>query len=256
MEKDDIHIINLRKTAAKLEEAREALKKIVSNGRKVLFVSTKIQAKNILKESIKDIDMPFISERWPGGLLTNFSTIRKTVKKMQLIDKMKNDGTFGTFSKREKLQIDRKREKLDKIFGSISDMMRLPGALFVIDVKKEHIAVKEARKLGIPVFGMVDTNSNPINIDFPIPSNDDSSTSIKKILEYVVSSIEEGIKQRVSDKEKEGLPKKDTAAEDAKLTKKARITKKADNKQEELSKKIEKSDDDTKNDSVEQEVNK
>jgi small subunit ribosomal protein S2 len=193
MERNGIHILNLYKTAAKLEEANEALKKIVASGRKVLFVATKKQAKDIVAEKAKEINMPYITERWPGGMLTNFITIRKAIKKMASIDKMKKDGTFDTLSKKEKLQISRLREKLEKNLGSIADMSRLPAAIFVVDVISEHIAVKEAKKLNIPVFAMVDTNSDPRPIDYVIPSNDDASKSIDMILSIVSEAIKDGI---------------------------------------------------------------
>ena len=200
-EKNGIHIINLYKTSAKLEEACEALKKIASTGRKVLFVATKKQAKDIVSELMKDINMPFITERWPGGMLTNFVTIRKAVKKMTSIDRMKKDGTFETLSKKERLQINRNRAKLEKNLGSISDMTRLPGAKFIVDIKRENIAVKESQKLKIPIFAMVDTNSDPRDIDYPIPANDDASKSIKKILMIIVDAIKEGLELRKNEKD-------------------------------------------------------
>ena len=200
-EKNGIHIINLYKTSAKLQEACEALKKIASTGRKILFVATKKQAKDIVSELMKDINMPYITERWPGGMLTNFVTIRKAVKKMASIDRMKKDGTFETLSKKERLQVDRNRSKLEKNLGSISDMTRLPGAIFVVDVKREIIAVKESQKLKIPIFAMVDTNSDPRDIDYPIPSNDDASKAIKKILTTVVGAIKKGLELRQEEKE-------------------------------------------------------
>jgi len=201
MERDGIHIINLYKTAAKLEEAVNALKKIVISGRKILFVATKKQAKDIVAEKAKGVDMPYITERWPGGMLTNFVTIRKAVKKMVAIDRMKKDGTFETLSKKEKLQVDRLRGKLEKNLGSISDMSRLPGAIFVVDTLNEKISVKEAQKLKIPIFAMVDTNSNPDEVDFIIPSNDDASKSIEKILSVVCNAIQEGLDVRKMEKE-------------------------------------------------------
>ena len=192
MERNGIHIINLYKTAAKIEEANEALKKIAASGRKILFVATKKQAKDIVAEKAKAANMPYITERWPGGMLTNFVTIRKAVKKMATIDKMKKDGTFMTLSKKERLQVDRLRAKLEKNLGSIADMSRLPAALFVVDIKAEHIAIKEAQKLNIPVFAMVDTNSDPREVDYVIPSNDDASKSIDKILTLVTAAVIEG----------------------------------------------------------------
>ena len=201
MERNGIHVINLYKTAAKLEEANEALKKIAASGRKVLFVATKKQAKDIVADLAGKVNMPYITERWPGGMLTNFVTIRKAVKKMSSIDRMKTDGTFETLSKKEKLQVDRLRAKLEKNLGSIADMTRLPGAIFVVDTMREHIAVKEAKKLNIPVFAMVDTNCDPKPIDFVIPANDDASKSIEAIMGSVVTAITEGLSDRKTDKD-------------------------------------------------------
>ena len=203
MEQNDIHIIDLNKTSVQLDKAAAALKQIAKSGRKILFVATKKQAKEIVAEKIGNVNMPYVIERWPGGMLTNFPTIRKAVKKMTSIDKMEKDGTFDHLSKREKLQISRQRAKLEKNLGSIKDLSRLPAALFIIDVMKEHIAVKEAKALGIPVFAMVDTNSDPTPIDFVIPCNDDASTSISYILDYVTASISEGLNERKAEKEKE-----------------------------------------------------
>ena len=200
MERNGIHVINLYKTAAKLEEANEALKKIAASGRKILFVATKKQAKGIVAEKVSAVNMPYITERWPGGMLTNFITIRKAVKKMSAIDRMKKDGTFNTLSKKEKLQVDRLRAKLEKNLGSISDMTRLPGALFIVDVMREHIAVKEAQRLNIPVFAMVDTNCDPRAIDFVIPANDDAGKSIEIILASVTAAISEGLTERKAEK--------------------------------------------------------
>lgn len=214
-ERNEVHIIDLYKTSAKINEASSALKKIAASGRKILFVATKKQAKDIVAEKAKSVNMPYITERWPGGMLTNFVTIRKAVKKMSGIDRMKQDGSFNALSKREKLQINRQREKLEKNLGSISDMTRLPGALFVIDVKKEHIAVAEAQKLNIPIFAMVDTNSDPRPIDFVIPANDDASKSIEKVLSYLIDSIAEGLAERKAGKEKVRI-EKDTAKPSAK----------------------------------------
>ncbi len=199
MERNGIHIIDLNKTAAKLNQACTAIEKIAASGRKILFVATKKQAKEIVEDQLKPLNMPYITERWPGGMLTNFVTIRKAVKKMTSIDKMMTDGTFDTLSKRERLQITRQRAKLEKNLGSIADMNRLPGALFVIDINKEHIAVREAQLLNIPVFAMVDTNSDPEKVDFPIPSNDDSSRSIKVILDHVSEAIKDGLSARKKD---------------------------------------------------------
>jgi small subunit ribosomal protein S2 len=201
MERNGIHIINLYKTSSKIQEATKALNKIAQSGRKILFVATKKQAKDIVSEMAKKVKMPYITERWPGGMLTNFVTIRKAVKKMTSIDRMKKDGTFETLSKKEKLQVDRLREKLDKNLGSISEMTRLPGAVFIVDIKREHIAIKEAQKLKIPIFAMVDTNSDPRDVDFAIPANDDASKSIRKILSIVVESIKEGLSERQKLKE-------------------------------------------------------
>jgi small subunit ribosomal protein S2 len=190
MERNGIHIISLYKTVAKIEEASEALKKIAASGRKILFVATKKQAKDIVSNSAQKVKMPYITERWPGGMLTNFVTIRKAVKKMAAIDRMKKDGTFETLSKKERLQVDRLRAKLEKNLGSINDMTRLPGALFVVDIKREHIAIKEAQKLKIPIFAMVDTNSDPREVDYVIPANDDATKSIDKIMSLVVDAVE------------------------------------------------------------------
>jgi len=201
MERNGIHIINLYKTAAKLEDAVNALKKIVLSGRKVLFVATKKQAKDIVAEKANSVNMPYITERWPGGMLTNFVTIRKAVKKMNAIDRMKSDGTFETLSKKEKLQVDRQRAKLEKNLGSISDMTRLPGAIFVVDTLNEKISVQEAQKLKIPIFAMVDTNSDPNDVDFIIPANDDASKSIEKILDIVCNAIQESLDERKNEKE-------------------------------------------------------
>ena len=200
MERNGIHIIDLYKTQAKLEEAAVALKNIAKEGKKVLFVATKKQAKQVVEDRATSVGMPYVIERWPGGMLTNFPTIRKAVKKMAAIDKMATDGTFDNMSKREKLQITRQRAKLEKNLGSIADLNRLPSALFVVDVLKEHIAVAEANRLGIPVFGIVDTNSNPDNVDFVIPANDDASKSIDIILNTVCEAIKEGIEERKIEK--------------------------------------------------------
>ncbi len=207
MERGGIHIIDLHKTVAKLDEACSALKQIAKSGRKILFVATKKQAKDIVAERVQQINMPFVTERWPGGMLTNFPTIRKAVKKMASIDKMATDGTFDNMSKREKLQITRQRAKLEKNLGSIADLTRLPAAMFIIDIVKENIAVKEAKRLSIPVFAMVDTNSDPNIIEFPIPANDDASKSISLIIDKVCQAIAEGLEERKMEKEKEGAAK-------------------------------------------------
>lgn len=200
MERNGIHIIDLNKTVAKIDEAAAALKQIAKSGKKILFVATKKQAKQIIADKASAVGMPYVIERWPGGMLTNFPTIRKAVKKMNTIDRMTKDGTFDNLSKREKLQITRQRAKLEKNLGSIVDLTRLPAALFVVDVMKEHIAVSEANRLGIPVFAMVDTNSDPSNIDFLIPANDDASKSIEIILEALCDSIAEGLEERKIEK--------------------------------------------------------
>jgi small subunit ribosomal protein S2 len=207
MERNGIHILDLNKTQRKLAEATDAMAKIAGSGRKILFVATKKQAKETVSETAKALNMPYITERWPGGMLTNFVTIRKAIKKMTNIDKMKADGTFNTLSKRERLQVDRQRAKLEKNLGSIADMSRLPAALFIVDVMREHIAVAEARNLGIPVFAMVDTNSNPHLVDFVIPSNDDATKSISLIMETVSSGIREALSNRKEEKEKSGNDK-------------------------------------------------
>ncbi|SKB54768.1 small subunit ribosomal protein S2 [Salegentibacter holothuriorum] len=201
MERNGIHIINLYKSAAKMQEAGDALAKIAASGRKILFVATKKQAKEIVAEQAEKANMPYITERWPGGMLTNFVTIRRAVKKMASIDRMKKDGTFNTLSKKERLQVDRLRAKLEKNLGSISDMSRLPGALFVVDITREHIAIKEAQKLNIPIFAMVDTNSDPREVEYVIPSNDDASKSINKVVSYVADSIVDGLSERKASKE-------------------------------------------------------
>ena len=200
MERNGIHIIDLYKTVAKVEEAAAALKSIAKSGKKVLFVATKKQAKQVIADKATSVGMPYVIERWPGGMLTNFPTIRKAVKKMTAIDKMIKDGTFDNLSKREKLQVTRQRAKLEKTLGSIADLNRLPAALFVVDVLKERIAVAEANRLGIPVFAMVDTISDPSNIDFVIPANDDASKSIEIILDTVCSAMAEGIEERKAEK--------------------------------------------------------
>ena len=216
MERNGIHIINLYKTAAKIEEANEALKKIAASGRKILFVATKKQAKDIVAEKAAAANMPYITERWPGGMLTNFVTIRKAVKKMATIDKMKKDGTFMTLSKKERLQVDRLRAKLEKNLGSIADMSRLPAALFVVDIKAEHIAIKEAQKLNIPVFAMVDTNSDPREVDYVIPANDDASKSIEKILSLVTAAVIDGLSNRNA--EGEAAPEMDAEVAEEEVT--------------------------------------
>ncbi|HOW09422.1 MAG TPA: 30S ribosomal protein S2 [Bacteroidales bacterium] len=207
MERNGIHIIDLEKTIVKLDEAASAMKHIARSGKKILFVATKKQAKEIVAEKVKQVNMPYVTERWPGGMLTNFPTIRKAVKKMGSIDKMTTDGTFANLSKREKLQVTRQRAKLEKTLGSIVDLTRLPSALFIVDVCKEHIAVREAKRLGIPVFAMVDTNSDPSDIEFPIPANDDASKSISLIVGILCQAIEEGLNERKLEKDKEPAQK-------------------------------------------------
>ena len=221
MERNGIHIIDLHKTVAKVDEAAEALKQIAKSGKKVLFVATKKQAKQVVADKASSIGMPYVIERWPGGMLTNFPTIRKAIKKMASIDKMTNDGTFDNLSKREKLQITRQRAKLEKTLGSIVDLTRLPSALFVVDVMKEHIAVREANRLGIPVIGMVDTNSDPSNIDYVIPANDDATKSVEVILAAICEAMNEGLQERKAEKVDaeaagEAAPKKDRKAKAAK----------------------------------------
>ncbi len=225
MEKNGIHIIDLHKTIVKLEEAAVAIKQIAKSGRKILFVATKKQAKDIVAERIKNVNMPYVTERWPGGMLTNFPTIRKAVKKMSTIDKMATDGTYDVLSKREKLQVARQRAKLEKNLGSIADLTRLPAAMFVVDIVKENIAVREATRLNIPVFAIVDTNSNPNLVDFPIPANDDASKSIDLIVSYLAEAIEEGLSERKLEKDKETTAK-DKKVKDAKDAKEAAAIKK------------------------------
>lgn len=202
MERNGIHVIDLNKTTAKLDEASAAMKQIAKSGKKILFVATKKQAKEIVAERSKSVNMPHVTERWPGGMLTNFATIRKSVKKMSTIDKMNTDGTYSNISKKERLTISRVREKLEIQFGSIVDLTRLPAALFIVDITKEHIALAEARKLNIPTFGIVDTNSNPNLVDFPIPANDDAAKSIALIMDVVVNAIKEGLSERKVEKDK------------------------------------------------------
>jgi small subunit ribosomal protein S2 len=199
-EKKGIHIIDLNKTSAKLEEAANAMKSIARGGKKILFVATKKQAKDIVADKVKPTGMPFVTERWSGGMLTNFATIRRTIKKMATIDRMKTDGTFENMSKRERLQVMRQREKMEKNLGSVVDLTRLPSALFIVDIVKEHIAVAEARKLSIPTFAIVDTNSDPTLVDFPIPANDDATKSIELITDVMIQAINEGLEERKNDK--------------------------------------------------------
>jgi small subunit ribosomal protein S2 len=230
MERNGIHIIDLYKTVAKVDEAAEVMKNLARSGKKILFVATKKQAKQIVADKATSVGMPYVIERWPGGMLTNFPTIRKAIKKMTTIDKMTKDGTFDNLSKREKLQITRQRAKLEKMLGSIIDLTRLPSALFVVDVMKEHIAVREANRLGIPVFGMVDTNSDPNNIDFVIPANDDATKSVEVILGAVCEAVNEGLQERKAEKTDtdtadESAPRRERKA---KATAKKERTKKED----------------------------
>ncbi len=213
MEKNGIHIIDLNKTLAKIDEAAVAIKQIAKSGKKILFVATKKQAKDIVAEQVKAVNMPYVTERWPGGMLTNFATIRKAVRKMASIDKMFTDGTSDNMSKKERLQVSRERAKLEKNLGSITDLSRLPSALFIVDINKEHIAVAEAKKLSIPTFAIVDTNSNPNEVDFPIPANDDAAKSIALIVKAMITSIEEGLDERKYDKDKQAEDEKEEAIE-------------------------------------------
>lgn len=225
MERNGIHIIDLHKTVVKIDEAAAAIKQIAKSGRKVLFVATKKQAKDVVSDKVSSVQMPYITERWAGGMLTNFPTIRKAVKKMTTIDKMVKDGTFENMSKRERLQVSRQRAKLEKTLGSIADLTRLPAALFVVDVMKENIAVKEAKRLGIPVFGIVDTNSNPNEIDFVIPANDDATKSIDVILSTMVAAIEEGLQERKVEKVETEESEAPAVKEKRTRTKKERVVK-------------------------------
>ena len=220
MEKNGIHIIDLQKTIVKVDEAAHAIKQIAKSGRKILFVATKKQAKDIVAELVGGVNMPYVTERWPGGMLTNFPTIRKAVKKMISIDKMARDGSWDNLSKREKLQISRQRAKLEKMLGSIADLTRLPAALFIVDVLKEKIAVREAQRLGIPVFAMVDTNSEPEGIDFVIPANDDASQSISLIVQTMTDAIREGLSERKVERDKDDDDSKETKVK----SRKARVT--------------------------------
>lgn len=218
-EKKGIHVIDLNKTIAKVDESAAALKQIAKSGKKVLFVATKKQAKDIVADLVAKVNMPYVTERWTGGMLTNFGTTRKSIRKMHSIDKMGQDGTMKTLSKRERLMLSRQREKMDKVLGSIAEMTRLPAAIFVVDIKKEHIAVKEAKKLGIPIFAMVDTNSDPREVDFVIPANDDATKSISIVVGVMTEAIKEGLAERKSSK-----PKSDGKAAESKNTKKSEET--------------------------------
>ncbi|MCL1821748.1 MAG: 30S ribosomal protein S2 [Prolixibacteraceae bacterium] len=229
MEKNGIHIIDLQKTIVKIDEAAAAIKQIAKSGRRVLFVATKKQAKDIVADLVSSVKMPYVTERWPGGMLTNFPTIRKAVKKMVSIDKMAKDQSWEKLSKREKLQITRQRAKLEKMLGSIADLTRLPAALFIVDVMKEKIAVREAHRLGIPVFGIVDTNSDPNGIDFVIPANDDASQSIQLLVSVMVDAIREGLAERKLERDKEDT---DTDSESEEEQPRRRRTRKPVEKQE------------------------
>ena len=228
MERNGIHIIDLNKTITKIDEAANALKQIAKSGKKILFVATKKQAKDTVAELIKPINMPYVTERWPGGMLTNFATIRKAVKKMGAIDKMATDGTFDNMSKRERLQVMRERAKLEKLLGSISDLNRLPAAVFVVDICKEHIAIAEAKKLNIPTFAIVDTNANPLDVDFPIPANDDASKSIHIIVKLMVEAVEEGLAERKMAKDKAAEEEEEKEMEEQKERKRLQAIDKAD----------------------------
>ncbi len=215
MEKNGIHLIDLNKTSVKLEESAEALKNIVKSGRKVLFVATKKQAKEIIETEAARVNMPFVTERWLGGMLTNFTTVRKSIKKMQTIDKMAVDGTYANINKKERLMLEREKAKLQRLFGGIADLNRLPAALFIVDIKREHIAIAEAKKLNIPTFAMVDTNSDPTVVDFPIPANDDAAKSIALIAKVMTNAIAEGLSERKKEKDaedKESTPAAETEA--------------------------------------------
>ncbi|MEI6879852.1 MAG: 30S ribosomal protein S2 [Bacteroidota bacterium] len=201
MEKNGIHLIDLQKTAVKLDEASQAIKNIIKSGRKIMFVATKKQAKEIIETEAKRVNMPFVTERWLGGMLTNFPTVRKSIKKLQTLDKMSTDGTYVNINKKERLMIEREKEKLHRLLGGISDMNRLPAALFIVDIKREHIAVAEAHRLNIPTFGVVDTNSDPTVVDYPIPANDDAAKSIALIAKYITDAIVEGMSERKKEKE-------------------------------------------------------
>jgi small subunit ribosomal protein S2 len=221
MERNGIHIIDLNKTIAKIDEAAAALKQIAKSGKKILFVATKKQAKDTVAKLVEQVNMPYVTERWPGGMLTNFATIRKAVKKMSAIDRMETDGTFGNMSKRERLQILRERAKLEKQLGSISDLNRLPAAIFIVDICKEHIAVAEAQKLNIPTFAIVDTNANPHEVDYAIPANDDASKSINIIVKLMIEAVQEGLAERKLEKDKALEEEEERELEEAEAAKKA-----------------------------------
>ncbi len=228
MERNGIHIIDLNKTIKKIDEAAAAIKQIAKSGKKILFVATKKQAKDTVAELIKTINMPYVTERWPGGMLTNFATIRKAVKKMSAIDKMATDGTFDNMSKRERLQVMRERAKLEKLLGSIADLNRLPAAIFVVDICKEHIAIAEAKKLNIPTFAIVDTNANPLDVDFPIPANDDASKSIHIIVKLMVDAVQEGLAERKMARDKAAEEEEEREIEEARERKRLQAIDEAD----------------------------
>jgi len=238
-EKKGIHVIDLNKTVIKLDEAASALKQIAKSGRKILFVATKKQAKDLVAERVKVTGMPYVTERWSGGMLTNFGTIRRAIKRMGSIDKMQTDGTFDNISKRERLQILRQREKMEITLGSIADMNRIPAAIFIVDIHKEHIALSEAKKLNIPTFAMVDTNSDPNKVDFPIPSNDDATKSIATILDVMIAAVEEGLSERKADRDKKESKEKE-AKEKAAKAKEAKEAKEKEEKEKAASAKSDK----------------
>jgi small subunit ribosomal protein S2 len=215
MEQDGIHIIDLNKTSQKLNEAQSAIRNLVKSGKRILFVATKKQAKDLIQEAAKQAGMPYVTERWLGGMLTNFATVRKSIKKMQTIDKMASDGTYANINKKEKLMLEREKAKLANVLGGVTDMAKIPAAIFIVDVKKEHLAVAEAIKLNIPTFAMVDTNSDPTNIDFPIPANDDSAKSIKLIVDAIIGAIEEGQLDRKKEKDSADIEKSKAEKESA-----------------------------------------
>lgn len=232
MERNGIHIIDLNKTIAKIDEAAAALKQIAKSGKKILFVATKKQAKDTVAKLVEQVNMPYVTERWPGGMLTNFATIRKAVKKMSAIDRMETDGTFDNMSKRERLQVMRERAKLEKQLGSIADLNRLPAALFIVDICKEHIAVAEAQKLNIPTFAVVDTNANPLEVDYPIPANDDASKSINIIVKLMVEAIQEGLAERKLEKDKALEEEEERELEEAEAARKAYALEEGDEEEE------------------------
>jgi len=224
MEKNGIHIIDINKTLVCLQEASNAIRSIVRSGKRVMFVATKKQAQDIVQEHAKDLKMPFVTERWLGGMLTNFATVRKSLKKMSSIEKMMKEDSFINLAKRERLTVTRERDKLEKLLGGIADLTRLPSALFVVDIKREHIAVAEAKKLGIPIIGIVDTNSNPNTIDFPIPANDDAYKSISLILSVIASAVEEGLSERKREKDDQKLQEEENAKREVDAVEEAKET--------------------------------